>query len=106
MSANLRRIFVFATALLVVCAVFDTKALAQTDETSTAGQTSSTAAIPVPSEQLANRCTATRKLAAKTPAWTGWGANPPNWRYQNAMQAGLFRRERAGTETQMGIWNS
>ena len=30
-----------------------------------------------------------RKLSAKSPAWTGWGANPANWRYQNAMQAGF-----------------
>ena len=43
----------------------------------------------MPVEQLANRCTATRKLAAKSPAWAGWGANPANWRYQNAMQAGF-----------------
>lgn len=26
---------------------------------------------------------------ATAPAWTGWGANPANWRYQNAMQARL-----------------
>jgi len=47
-------------------------------------------ATPVPADQLANPCSAGMKPAsANAPAWTSWGANPANWRFQPAAQAGL-----------------
>ncbi|HXQ25179.1 MAG TPA: PQQ-binding-like beta-propeller repeat protein [Candidatus Acidoferrales bacterium] len=52
--------------------------------------TAVTAATPVPADQLVNRCPADVKpAAANAPAWTGWGANPANWRYQTSLQAGI-----------------
>ena len=49
-----------------------------------------TAASPAPTDQLANRCSPELKPPrANAPAWTGWGANAANWRYQIARQAGI-----------------
>jgi outer membrane protein assembly factor BamB len=90
------RVFLFVFGLIMVSAVVSIQAMAQSDEAPAVNSghmavqnSETTAATPVPAEQLANRCTATRKLSTKSPAWAGWGANPPNWRYQNAMQAGF-----------------
>src|SRR4029077_1800042 len=83
-------------ALAFVTAVLSIQVNAQSDDAPAttaqhAAPQNSEAIVPtpVPAEQLANRCTATRKLTAQSPAWAGWGANPANWRYQNAMQAGF-----------------
>lgn len=88
------KLLLFIAALTLVTALFSIRANAQSDEAPgttaqgvSAQDSEAIVATPVPAEQLANRCTATRKLATKNPAWAGWGANPANWRYQNAMQA-------------------
>lgn len=90
------RLLLSVAVPLLVTVIFSIQAIAQSDEApatiaerATTQNSEAIVATPVASEQVANRCTAVRKLATKTPAWTGWGANPANWRYQNAMQAGF-----------------
>jgi hypothetical protein len=86
------RPFLLITGLIMVSAVLSVQALGQSDEAprqATAQNPETMVATPVPAEQLTNRCAAVRKLSSNRPAWAGWGANPPNWRYQNAMQAGF-----------------
>ena len=98
MSANPRPIVVFAAALLIACVFLDTSALAQSDETPAATRQqpaaqasgSGPAVSPMPAEQLANRCGPDLKPSRPTtPAWTGWGANPANWRYQPSAEADI-----------------
>ncbi len=90
------RLFLLITGLIMASAILGVRALAQSDDAPatsarqvTALNTETIVATPVPVEQLTNRCAAARKLSSNRPAWAAWGANPPNWRYQNAMQAGF-----------------
>ncbi len=96
MRRSLCKLLLFIAALGFVIAVLTIQANAQSNDASATtaqhGATQNSEAIvaaPMPVEQLANRCSAVRKLSSKTPAWAGWGANAANWRYQDAMQAGF-----------------
>jgi polyvinyl alcohol dehydrogenase (cytochrome) len=83
MNAQPHRILSLA-ALIAIGASLSPAALAQSSTTATA------AAPPAPADQLANRCSGDIKPARATaPAWTGWGANAANWRYQGARQADM-----------------
>jgi polyvinyl alcohol dehydrogenase (cytochrome) len=83
-------------AMLIVSCVFScAPAHAQSDEAPSpnrqpsAQASNAPLATPVPADQITNRCTSILKLLGQTPAWTGWGNNPANWRYQPAAEAGV-----------------
>jgi polyvinyl alcohol dehydrogenase (cytochrome) len=80
MSAQSHKILLLAA--LVVGTFLSPPVLAQSQAT--------TPASPAPADPLANRCSPGLKpRSANVPAWTGWGANAANWRYQGARQAGI-----------------
>jgi polyvinyl alcohol dehydrogenase (cytochrome) len=84
MNARPRRIFLLA--VLVAIGTFGSPVLAQSP--------AATPASPAPADPLANRCSPGLKpRSANVPAWTGWGANAANWRYQGARQAGIAAAE-------------
>jgi polyvinyl alcohol dehydrogenase (cytochrome) len=103
MNAQLRAIPICIAALIAATTLLVDGPLAQPKQASPANTqqlasqvsgNSVTSVVPtataVPVDQLPNRCAADVKpSAAKSPAWTGWGANAANWRYQNAAQARL-----------------
>lgn len=88
-----RRILWLVAALLTASATTTPPTRAQNAAPpaapATAAATAPTA-IPIPVDQLSNRCGSLRKAALSGfPSWTGWGANPENWRFQRAEQAEL-----------------
>jgi polyvinyl alcohol dehydrogenase (cytochrome) len=89
MSLQTRRICIFAAALVAASALSAPPTLAQQNSGAPAAA-AAPPATPVPADQLANRCSADVKpIAMNAPAWTSWGVNPENWRFQPAAQAGL-----------------
>lgn len=85
MNAQHVRILSLA-ALIATTALFSPIAVAQSASTTPPAAPAS----PVPADQLANRCAPDlKRTPADAPAWTGWGANPANWRFQPASRAGL-----------------
>jgi polyvinyl alcohol dehydrogenase (cytochrome) len=83
MNTQPRRILLLA-ALIAIGTLLGPAVPAQSSAPAT------TAASPAPTDQLANRCSPELKPPrANAPAWTGWGANAANWRYQIARQAGI-----------------
>jgi polyvinyl alcohol dehydrogenase (cytochrome) len=89
---KIRHIRTFSLAAVVVSlaaasAFFAATAAAQS-ESPAATQTAT--ATPVPADQIANRCAPDVKPGPPSaPAWTGWGVNPANWRFQPAAEAGI-----------------
>src|ERR1017187_4803363 len=86
------KIAICIAALLAASTLFVHGTRAQSNQAASSAPAAAPvlAPTPVPVDQLPNRCGADVKLAsAKAPAWASWGANPANWRYQNATQARL-----------------
>jgi len=95
MNSQSHKIIALAVALLAASAWQARPALGQIAVPPPAAPSAPAPAVPptatpVPTDQLANPCSAGMKPApANAPAWTRWGANPANWRFQPAAQAGL-----------------
>jgi polyvinyl alcohol dehydrogenase (cytochrome) len=91
MNPQPHKVLAFAAALIAASTLFISPAHAQNSAAPLAPPVAAApSATPVPADQLANRCSAGVKPAPRNaPAWTGWGANPANWRFQPAEQAGL-----------------
>jgi polyvinyl alcohol dehydrogenase (cytochrome) len=78
-----------AAGLLATSAAFCSIASAQAP-LATPPAASAATATPVPADQLANRCAPDVKPGSPTaPSWMDWGANPANWRFQPAAEAGI-----------------
>ncbi|MBZ5693777.1 MAG: PQQ-binding-like beta-propeller repeat protein [Acidobacteriia bacterium] len=102
MNAYPRKLVVLMAVLAATSILFGQRAMGQASAAAPNAQQSASAppsapapqavtfATQVPADRLANRCSADVKpKAANSPAWTGWGANPANWRYQTSLQAGI-----------------
>ncbi|HXY79075.1 MAG TPA: PQQ-binding-like beta-propeller repeat protein, partial [Candidatus Bathyarchaeia archaeon] len=93
MTAHFRHL-VILVSLIVSCALCTSRSLAQSDEApapaKSAAQTSD-ASVPtqIPADQLPNPCRQITRLGPAHFEWTGWGANPANWRFQPASEAGI-----------------
>ena len=115
MSTKLRRIVVLASAplalsrvegssrllqgwafvpLFAACLLYAPQACTQSHEapssaSQSAQNSNAPAATPLSGDQLPHPCKPGAKSNYGHREWTGWGANPANWRYQTAAEAGI-----------------
>jgi polyvinyl alcohol dehydrogenase (cytochrome) len=87
MNARYARIFLLAALMVSAISFLSSVASAQSATTTA---TSATTASPIPPDQLTNRCGPDIQPGPPSaPSWTGWGADPANWRFQSAAEAGI-----------------
>jgi len=86
---NVQHVRTLTLAMLIAAsALLSSVARAQASQTAPAA--SPATATPVAADKLVNRCAPDVKPGLSgAPSWTGWGADPANWRFQPAAIAGI-----------------
>jgi len=87
----LRWVLFLVAMLAAACAFPDTLACVESEHASSPAKPSAEApdAGPRSPDQLSNPCAANSQRLSSAASWAGWGNNPANWRFQDAIAAGL-----------------